>query len=253
MPHLPEIVRAFSRLLDYPDERTLESAEFLYVALQKELPEAAGAMSEFGRFAEQRELHELQEAFTATFEINPPCALDIGWHLFGEEYERGQLLVRMREELRRHGIEESPSELPDHITNVLPLIAAMTDDDARRFAQACVLPALTKMQDALDAADSAWSGVVRSLVQLLRYRWPDAAEPAEQQCDEARQSHKTPHGVDLLHAFPVADAPFFDPAEHAANQATLDIVPLQLSFQTSSDAATRPLPTTHHPRPTPER
>jgi len=253
MPHLPEILPAFSRLLDYPGERTLESAEFLYVALQEEQPDAAGAIAEFGRFAEQCGPYELQETYTATFEINPPCALDIGWHLFGEEYERGQFLVRMREELRRHGIEESPSELPDHITHVLPLIAVMTDSEARRFSLACVLPALTKMQEALEAADSPWSGVARTLVQLLRHRWPDAAESTEQQFDHARESHKTPHGVDLLHAFPVADAPFFDPTEHAANQATLDIVPLQLSFQTSSDAATGPLPTTPYPRPTPER
>ena len=31
MQYLPEILRSFGRLLSYPEERTLESAEFLYV------------------------------------------------------------------------------------------------------------------------------------------------------------------------------------------------------------------------------
>lgn len=230
MPHLPEILRAFSRLLSYPDERMLESAEFLYVALQPEQPEAAHHLSEFGRFVEQIELHELEETYTSTFEINPPCALDIGWHLFGEEYERGQFLVRMREELRKHGIAELPGELPDHVTHVLSVIAAMSDDEARRFTQACVLPALAKMRDALEVADSPWAGVVRSLLQVLRHHWPHDGEPAEERYEQVRASRTTANGVDLLHAFPVADAPFFDPIAETGCQGGVELVPLQVNF-----------------------
>jgi len=39
-----------------------------------------------------------------TFDINPACALEVGWHLFGEDYMRGQFLVRMREELSKYEI-----------------------------------------------------------------------------------------------------------------------------------------------------
>src|SRR6266568_3182701 len=56
-----------------------------------------------------------QELYVQTFEFNPACTLELGWHLFGENYERGEFLVRMREQLRRHGIAES-NELPDHLT-----------------------------------------------------------------------------------------------------------------------------------------
>lgn len=251
MPRLPEILRAFSRLLSYPDERTLESAEFLYVALQPEQPKDAHEISEFGRFAEQLELHELEETYTSTFEINPPCALDIGWHLFGEEYERGQFLVRMREELRKYDIPETPTQLPDHVTHVLPVIAAMPHDKARHFAEACVLPALTKMQDALDTVDSPWAGVVRSLSQVLKRRWPHDGESEEQRYERMRAVRRAPDGVDLLHAYPVADAPFFDPAEHSGCGSAVDIVPLDLSFG-SADVDHSPL-TTHHSPPAAER
>ncbi len=40
---------------------------------------------------------EIEEMFTRTFEINPVCALEVGWHVYGEEYARGALMVRLRE------------------------------------------------------------------------------------------------------------------------------------------------------------
>ena len=48
---------------------------------------------------------------------------------FGEEYARGMFLVRMREEMRKYNLAESV-ELPDHISHVLAVVAAMPDDEA---------------------------------------------------------------------------------------------------------------------------
>ena len=104
----------------------------MYVILQGEIPEAAKAAADFGAFAEQHELWEVEEAFTRTFDVNPTCALEVGWHLFGEEYARGMFLVRMREELRKYSLPES-AELPDHIAHVLAVVAAMPDDEAAQL------------------------------------------------------------------------------------------------------------------------
>lgn len=243
MPHLPEILRAFSRLLSYPDERMLEPAEFVYVALQSELPDAARDISGFGRFAEQCAPGDLEEAYTTTFDINPACALEVGWHLFGEEYARGQFLVRMREELRKYGIGES-TELPDHLSHVLAVVAAMPDEEASRFVRACVLPALKKMQAALDATDSPYAGVLRSLVQVFEHRWQDSLETAEDGKRRAHADRSATGGVDLLHAFPVADAPFFDPVTETACHRGVELVPLQVNFHADVNGSTL-----HHPQP----
>ena len=84
-----ELVRCLgtiSRLLSYPDEHYVALVELLYLLVQGELPEVAKGISEFGQFVEQCDEHELEEAYTRTFDVNPSCALDIGWHLFGEDY-----------------------------------------------------------------------------------------------------------------------------------------------------------------------
>lgn len=197
-------LRALSRLLSYPDDQTVEAAELLYIILQDELPETAKKLSAFGAFVEQHELWEVEEAFTRTFDVSPTCALEVGWHLFGEEYARGMFLVRMREEMRKYGIAESV-ELPDHITHVLAVIAAMPDDEAERFVLACVEPAVGKMRQALDNQETPYKHVVACLESVLHHVWGKGESLNDGRETSHPDMHSIPAGVDLLHAFPVAD------------------------------------------------
>jgi nitrate reductase molybdenum cofactor assembly chaperone len=112
-----------------------------------------------------------QESYVQTFEFNPACTLEIGWHLFGENYERGEFLVRMREQLRRYGIAES-TELPDHLALLLPLIARMDQDEAARLAGEFILPALAKIRSGLQ--NSPYEPVIGAIAKKLEADFPDA-------------------------------------------------------------------------------
>jgi nitrate reductase assembly molybdenum cofactor insertion protein NarJ len=112
-----------------------------------------------------------QELYVQTFEFNPAGTLEIGWHLFGENYERGEFLVRMREQLRRHRIAES-TELPDHLTHLLPLIACMEHGEAAQFVGEFILPALTKIRSAIH--DNAYELVIAGIAEKLESDFPDA-------------------------------------------------------------------------------
>ncbi len=201
---IQKTLRAFGQLLSYPNQHTTEAAELLYIILMSDVPEAAKGISAFGAFIEQHDLWEVEEAFTQTFDVNPACALDIGWHLFGEEYARGMFLVRMREELRKHGLVET-AELPDHITHVLAIIGEMSDDAAGRFVRACMLPAMLKMQSALADTGSPYSSVVSSLTTTLHHVWGAGFVLTDGSESKHSDGSTIDRGVDLLHAFPVAD------------------------------------------------
>ena len=209
----PRTLNTFRTLLGYPADDLLQAAELLYIILQSELPEAATEVSRFGAFLEQHRLEEVEEAYISAFEMNPACALEIGWQLFGEEYDRGLLLVRLRDELRRFGIRES-TELPDHLSHVLPLIAAMPDDEAKRFVQACVMPAVQKMRESIERTESPYRFVVATLSMVLQSVWGDGRPLADGSLrGEATRVVREdgtaiPEGVDLLHAFPAADVQF---------------------------------------------
>ncbi len=203
----PKTLRSLVHLLSYPDEQTVEYAELLYVILQGELPEAARSMSEFGAFLESHPLWQIEEAFTETFDVNPACALEVGWHLFGEEYARGMFLVRMREELRKYNLPES-RELPDHLTHVLSVIGAMPEEEAKRFVTACVLPAVAKLRTAVNKKQTPYRHVVNCLADILQHVWGDGQPLTDGSEAGHPDKHAIPEGVDLLHAFPVADIDF---------------------------------------------
>jgi len=230
---VPEKVRSLGtigRLLSYPDNHYVQLAELLYLIVQTELPEAAKGISEFGRFVEQCGEFELEEAFTRTFDVNPACALEIGWHLFGEDYMRGQFLVRMRGELTEHEIPES-SELPDHLTHVLAVIAAMPDDEARQFSHACVFPALHRMQVSLDKNESPYRHLIRCLLLVLEHYygasepWGDNDERLLRNADAfPGQNGPRPPGMDdPLRSYPMPAPP---------GGGHVEFVPLRMQYET---------------------
>lgn len=134
-------------LVTYPEgdyhARVAECRE----ALAEAHPAVAPLMASFAETIAPMSAEDLQELFTRTFDLNPVCSLEVGWHLFGENYDRGALMVKTRQELRRYGIGESV-ELPDHLTHCLRLLGHMESERAQDFAQSCVLPAVEKMAGA---------------------------------------------------------------------------------------------------------
>lgn len=232
-PPVSEQVRSLgtmSRLLSYPDEHYSQLVEMLYLIVQSPLPEAARGISEFGQFVEQCSGFELEETYTRTFDVNPSCALEIGWHLFGEDYMRGQFLVRMREELAKYEITEN-GELPDHLTHVLPVLASMPADEAKQFAHACVFPALHKMDTALEECESPYQHLIRCLVLVLENTfgesepWGDNDKKLLSNGKEfPGQNGPRPPGMDdPLRSYPM-------PGQSCGGNA--ELVPLRMQYQT---------------------
>jgi len=132
----------------------------------------AEPLLEFARAIAEKDTRELQELFTLTFDLNPVCSLELGWHLFGENYDRGLLLAKLRRMLQRRGVAES-TELPDHLTHALRLIERMDADEARDFAAAIVLPALGKMLEAIQGKQNPYERVLEAVKVQLRSLCPD--------------------------------------------------------------------------------
>lgn len=107
----------------------------------------------------------LQECYVDAFDLDPACAPELGWHLFGERYERGEWLASLRRDLRRLAIDEA-GELPDHVTNVLMLLAR---DEPSRAADLALLvaPAFDALHAALERRDSAFRYPVAAARQIV--------------------------------------------------------------------------------------
>lgn len=145
-----------ARLFAYPDES--------YAAHCR-----AAGLNTLADFTDGISAAKLQEQFTETFDWNPATALEIGWHLFGEDYARGEFLARMRLELRGYGLQES-GELPDHVTHVLALLGRMEKDRAAEFSHDFVSPAVAKLLSALDERKSPFAIAMRAVWDALPAR-----------------------------------------------------------------------------------
>lgn len=155
----------FKPLFAYPDEAYADRAAACAAVTDLE------EMRAFAKSLEPLSLGQIQEAFIQAFDMNPNATLEIGWHLFGEQYERGEFLVSMRGWLRSAGVPEV-GELPDHLLHVLPLVDRLDPAEAQPFADRFVLPALEKIAAGLPAG-SIFGALVRGLAEQLR---PAAAQ-----------------------------------------------------------------------------
>ena len=156
-------------LLAYPGDGYGDTARRLAGAMDGADREAAAHLCAFADAIGLLPLSAQQELYTQTFDLSPVCALEVGWHLFGEDYKRGVFLVEMRQALAAHGIEEG-GELPDHLSSLLQLADALGDDDARALVTKALQPALARMIDPLEKAENPFRWLMQGIQRLLAGR-----------------------------------------------------------------------------------
>ncbi len=166
--HQDDGYNSLATLLSYPDERTQAALK----AIDNRQSSIGNEVASFAAATSQMDVRALQELFIQTFDLSPMCSLEMGWHLFGENYDRGLLLVKIRQLLRGHGVEEG-AELPDHITYALRLVPRMEAAEAEYFVEAVVLPALQKMLAALHGKNNPYEHVLLAANQLLAADFPN--------------------------------------------------------------------------------
>ena len=173
------------RLFEYPADEYGARARRCLEQMNLEQPEAAQMLAEFCGAIQGLNTDQLQELFTRTFDLNPVCTLEIGWHLYGEDYQRGEFLVKMRQQLRDRGIEES-IELPDHLTHALILLQQMEPDEASDFAGRYLLPALHQMRAGWQKNRNAFAVLLESAFVLLKSRYSYEPLPDRTRVPELR-------------------------------------------------------------------
>lgn len=154
---------ALARLVEYPDDRMHDDACAMLAAAHPTV--GAGAAREFVDVMGRMPLAKLEEEYTAAFDFDPACTLDLGWHLFKESRERGALLARLREDMQRAGVPES-HQLPDHLSQVLELIAREPEERAVPIVE-LVKPAVGAIQRALMKRGSPYAHLLAAVYEEM--------------------------------------------------------------------------------------
>lgn len=161
-----KIVDLTSRILFYPGSDYKFHVQLCLKELQ-ESEEFKTIFEIFNTYVSQASQSELEENFTYTFDMNPSHCLDIGWHLFGEDYKRGEFLVTMRQLMRQFNVEDT-NELPDHIFHVLQVSNKMDIEESKSFLNEFLNPALTKILENMDETIKYYP-VIKILTGVLEF------------------------------------------------------------------------------------
>ncbi|HEX9727345.1 MAG TPA: hypothetical protein VGA37_02430 [Gemmatimonadales bacterium] len=132
---------------DYPAEvqRARQVLDGRYPAAAARLAAFANTLPSEGHAFSAAALDEVQEIFTRSFDVQPITTLSVGYVMFGDDYKRGELLVNLNREDRDAGV-DCGSELPDHLPNVLRLIARWQDPEmVVEFIEHILHPAVERM------------------------------------------------------------------------------------------------------------
>lgn len=156
-----------ARLFAYPLPGYTAEFGRCAAALSEDHGQAAAELRPLLEIISPMSLEKIQELYTRTFDINPVCTLEVGWHIYGEDYARGAFLVKMREMLRSHNLPES-TELPDHLTHVLSILGRLHGEEADDLAARYVLPSLEKMLPAMEDGKAPYKAILKAVVRVVR-------------------------------------------------------------------------------------
>ena len=147
-------------MVSYPNLETISAMK----SMEKN---GSASLNSFLDFISGTELPDLQEKFTQTFDMSPDTCLDLGWHLYGEAYERGAFMLKIRELLREQGIAET-SELPDHLSHILAALDGLNPDDQKPMVNQFIQPALTKILAGFKDSDNPFQFAIQYMDEQLK-------------------------------------------------------------------------------------
>ncbi|MEO8600418.1 MAG: nitrate reductase molybdenum cofactor assembly chaperone [bacterium] len=175
-----------SALLLYPEPALLENLPALEAELAK-TPLLHAPLRPLLDMLATDDLITLQERYVTTFDRNPSHSLHLFEHIHGESRDRGQAMVDLMEEYKKHGLDMTGEDLPDFVPLFLEFLSQVEEQEAGRLLSDAI-HVLAHIGRKLAANDSPYSGVFDALQQLSPVVAEELTEPPIRNMDEALET-----------------------------------------------------------------
>ncbi len=179
--------RVLSALLLYPEPELIAALPELRQALARQQP--AWGLRLDGLFAHLADtpLITLQQDYVATFDRNPAHSLHLFEHIHGESRDRGQAMVDLLAEYRKHGLEMVGNDLPDYVPLFLEFLAQLDEADAMPLLGDAV-HVLAHVGRKLATAGNPYAPVFALLEEASPVAAETLSEPPVRDMDEAMET-----------------------------------------------------------------
>jgi nitrate reductase molybdenum cofactor assembly chaperone NarJ/NarW len=162
------LLRIVSLLLGYPNGGLLAGLPDIQEAIQAVPEESAKRVcSDFITHLRGTPLHDLQEDYTATFDLNPSTCLNLTFHQWGDTAERPLALAGLKEIYRSCGYEVATKELPDYLPMILEFLT-VCPESIPLIQQSHGVHLLT-LKQRLEERHSPYAGLLRMISEQLAH------------------------------------------------------------------------------------
>ncbi|NMM27125.1 MAG: nitrate reductase molybdenum cofactor assembly chaperone [Glaciimonas sp.] len=175
-----------STLLLYPEPALLENLPELEAELAK-TPLMHAPLRPLLDMLATDDLITLQERYVTTFDRNPSHSLHLFEHIHGESRDRGQAMVDLMEEYKKHGLDMTGEDLPDFVPLFLEFLSQVDEQEAGRLLSDAI-HVLAHIGRKLAANESPYSSVFDVLQQLSPIAAEELTEPPVRNMDEALET-----------------------------------------------------------------
>ncbi|HEY9703703.1 MAG TPA: nitrate reductase molybdenum cofactor assembly chaperone [Allocoleopsis sp.] len=163
-----QIYHIFSKWLAYPTNNIQDQLTKNSILINQ-YPEVDQLVGEFINFLINTPLSNQEEIYTSTFDLNPTCYPYLGYQLFGDGYQRGDFLVKLKAKYHLYGFVSDSDELADHLTIVLEFLSRLSPDEKlfQELIEDGLIPGIEKMQAGFKETNP-YSQLLAGLLLILK-------------------------------------------------------------------------------------
>lgn len=156
-----ESFKMISYLLQYPDNRWMQWKELVEEAEGMEDSVVKDSILSFLNKIGHISLDDLAQEYVNLFDFNQSCTLSLSYLKAGEQRERGQILLELKELYKEYGYEMTDEELSDYLPVVLEFASVAPIEIALNLLKSLVEP-IEQLRSELDAHNSVYSLLIEA-------------------------------------------------------------------------------------------
>lgn len=180
------LYKILSVLLNYPQQELRDALPEIQTVLQA-WPKAHETLQPLLAYLSEDTLIKVQENYVATFDRTPSHSLHLFEHVHGESRDRGQAMVDLLQEYRKHGYDLASAELPDHVPVFLEFLSEVPAETAEHLLDEAI-HVLAAIGDRLTRKESPYGTIFSVLRSLTMVEPLPQIEPPVRDMDEAMET-----------------------------------------------------------------
>ena len=173
-------LKIISLLLSYPEEELQQSGNLIRATLDQlsdlDASEIVGLKSLVSAISD-RDIYEVQENYVLLFDRTRSLSLHLFEHVYGENRDRGQAMVDLKDMYDQAGFEIDVHEMPDYLPMFLEFLSTRSDEEARHLLGE-TLHIISAIRQRLQKRGSVYAAAFLAL-ESLSGKKPDEALTAE--------------------------------------------------------------------------